>query len=151
MARPLQPLDFSPAVPATQRAAPRACASKYPAVNGECLKTIIIEEANRTIKVSEGSRQVTIPMAKAVVRALAVSVARSASIAADLRRLLSDVERVNKALNEQCLETAIEYKADWERELERRAKLGIKGREPCPIPTTSSSTCGQVTSPSKAR
>jgi hypothetical protein len=41
------------------------------------LKEIVIEEAYRTIKVTEGKRQISIPMAKAVMRALAVNPARA--------------------------------------------------------------------------
>ena len=52
----------------------------------------------------------------------------------DDAKLLSEVESANKALFDEWLETAIEYKVGWERELERRAKLGIKGPEPLPHP-----------------
>ncbi|MFZ0603430.1 MAG: DUF5681 domain-containing protein [Roseiarcus sp.] len=114
---------------------PKGARNKPPAFNEERLKAIIIDEAYRTIKVSEGRRQITIPMAQAVIRALAVNAARGQLRSQQIfARLLSDVESANKALNDQSLEAAIEYKADWERELERRAKLGIKGPEPLPHP-----------------
>jgi hypothetical protein len=48
--------------------------------------------------------------------------------------LLSEVESANKVLSDECLKAAIEYKFDWERELERRARLGIGGPEPIPHP-----------------
>ena len=55
---------------------PKGARSKRPGPHEERLEEIIIEEAYRTIKVSEGKRQITIPMAKAVVRALALNAAR---------------------------------------------------------------------------
>jgi hypothetical protein len=49
--------------------------------------------------------------------------------------LLSETERANKALSDEWLQTAIEYKRDWDMELERRARLGIAGLpEPVPHP-----------------
>jgi Family of unknown function (DUF5681) len=126
---------FKPGQSGNSKGRPKGARNKRPALNEERLKAIIIDEAYRTIKVSEGRRQITIPMAQAVIRALAVNAARGQLRSQQIfANLLSDVESANKALNDQCLETAIKYKADWERELERRAKLGIKGREPLPHP-----------------
>jgi hypothetical protein len=71
---------FKPGRSGNPKGRPRGARNKLAALNEERLKTIIIEEAYRTIKVSEGKRQVTIPMAKAVVRALA-STQRAASFA----------------------------------------------------------------------
>ena len=50
---------------------PKGARNKLPALHEERLKSIILEEAYRTIKVNDGARQVTIPMAKAIVRSLA--------------------------------------------------------------------------------
>src|SRR4051812_1882285 len=43
-------------------------------------------------------------------------------------------ERENKQLHDECLQTAIEYKAAWEKELARPEMLGITGPEPLPHP-----------------
>jgi Family of unknown function (DUF5681) len=126
---------FKPGQSGNPRGRPKGARNKRPALNEERLKAIVIDEAYRTIKVSEGRRQITIPMAQAVIRALAVNAARGQLRSQQIfANLLSEVESANKALNDQSLETAIEYKAGWERELERRAKLGIKGPEPLPHP-----------------
>jgi hypothetical protein len=74
-------------------------------------------------------------MAQAIIRALAVNAARGQLRSQQIfAKLLSDVESANKALNDQWLETAIEYKINWERELKRRATLGMEGPEPLPHP-----------------
>ena len=43
-------------------------------------------------------------------------------------------ERANKALADKRLDAALEYKIQWDRELERRASLGISAPEPIPHP-----------------
>ena len=59
----------------------------------------VIDEAYRTIKVSEGKRQITIPMAQAIIRALAVNAARGQHRSQHLfAELLSETERANKAV-----------------------------------------------------
>ena len=47
--------------------------------------------------------------------------------------MLSSTERQNKALADEWLQTAIDYKVEWEQELQRREALGITDL-PDPIP-----------------
>ncbi len=47
---------------------------------------------------------------------------------------MSETERANKALSDELLQTAIEYKQHWEAELERRQRLGLTGPDPLPYP-----------------
>src|SRR5271166_1450795 len=125
--KPSAESQFKPGRSANPKGRPKGARNKLPALNEERLKGIIVEEAYRTIKMTEGTRQVTIPMAKAVVRALAVNAARGQLRSQQLfATLLSETERANKALNDEFLQNAIEYKRDWDRELERRRQLGIQ-------------------------
>jgi hypothetical protein len=109
--------------------------NKLPSLNEERLKAIIVEEAYRAVKVNEGKRQVTIPMAKAVVRALAVNAARGQLRSQQLfAKLLSETERANKASREELLQNAFEYKRFWDYELEQRRQLGVQLPDPIPHP-----------------
>jgi hypothetical protein len=108
---------------------------KPPALNEERMKTILLQEAYRTIKVNEGSSQVSIPMAQAIIRSLAVNAVKGNQRAQRLfTELLTTTERENKRLHDEFLDVAITYKVEWERELERRERLGITGPEPLPHP-----------------
>ena len=107
-----------------------------PALNEERLKGIILEEAYRSIRINDAERQVSIPMAQAIVRSLAVHAAKGNQRAQRLfTELLAATERDNKRLHDEWLETAIEYKVSWEKELDRRKRLGITDApEPLPHP-----------------
>jgi hypothetical protein len=127
--------QFKPGRSGNPRGRPKGARNKLPALNEERLKGIIVEEAYRSIKIVEGKRQVTIPMAKAVVRALAVNAARGQLRSQQLfATLLSETEQANKTLNDKFLQSAIEYKRNWDRELERCRRLGIQSPDPIPHP-----------------
>ena len=99
------------------------------------MKAILLEEAYRTIKVNDGASQVSVPMAQAVIRSLAVNAAKGNQRAQRLfTELLAATERDNRRQHDEWLETAINYKADWEREPERRRLLGIVAPDPLPHP-----------------
>lgn len=107
---------------------------RIPALNEERLKAIILEEAYRSVSLTDANHQVSIPMAQAVVRSLAVNAAKGNQRAQRLfTELLTATERDNKRLHDEWLETAIEYKVSWDKELERRKRLGIEDA-PAPLP-----------------
>ena len=109
--------------------------AKMPALNEERMKSILLEEAYRTIKVNEGLGQISVPMAQAVIRSLAVNAVKGNQRAQRLfTELLFTTERENKRLHDEWLDTAITYKVEWERELARRERLGIVAPDPLPHP-----------------
>ena len=126
---------FRPGRSGNPRGRPRGAKNKKPALNEERLEDIILEEAYRTIKLREGEKSVTVPIAQAVVRSLAVNAAKGQHRAQRLfAELLGAAEAANKRLHDEWLVAAITYKIEWEQELERRRQLGIDAPEPIPHP-----------------
>ena len=109
--------------------------NKRPALNEERFKSIVLEEAYRAIKVHEGGKEVTIPMAQAIVRSMAVSAAKGNTRAAQLfAQMVKVVEEENKELYFSYFRSMLDYKDAWTKELQRREKLGVDGPEPIPHP-----------------
>lgn len=101
----------------------------------ERLKVIILEEAYRLISVKDANGPITLSTAQAVVRSLAINAAKGNLRAQRLfTELLAETEQTNRKRHIEWLETVIQYKVSWERELERRERLGITGPEPLPHP-----------------
>jgi hypothetical protein len=127
---------FKPGQSGNPGGRPKGAKNKLPALNEERLKTIILEEAYRAIRINDGDRQIKVPMAQAIVRAVAVNAVKGQQRAQRLfTELLTTTERENKTLNDEWLEVAITYKVEWDKELDRRRRLGITDLpEPLPHP-----------------
>lgn len=114
---------------------PKGARNRLPAMNEERLNDIILAEAYRGIKVNDGNRQVTVSIAEAIMRSMALNAARGQHRSQKLfSDLLHRTEASRKASHDAWLESAFEYKLEWERELERRERLGITAPEPLPHP-----------------
>jgi hypothetical protein len=106
----------------------------YPA-HAERLKEIVLEEAYRMIGVRDGLREVKVPMAQAIVRALAVNAVKGQQRAQRLfTEILTTIEREKYRQQYEVLETMFDYKQKWDQELERRRALGIVLPDPVPHP-----------------
>lgn len=127
---------FQPGRSGNPRGRPPGSKNKQPtAMNVERLKEVILEEAYRPVQVNDPSGPLTIPMAQAVFRSIAVNAAKGQQRSQRLfTELVGDTERYRKAFYDRWFRTAVNYKAEWDHELERRQKLGIPGPEPLPHP-----------------
>lgn len=87
--------------------------SGVPSLKEERLKQIVLEEAYRTITVRDGERAVTVPMAQAVIRSLAVNAAKGQHRAQRLfAELLAGTETANRRLHDEWLNAAMSYKVE---------------------------------------
>lgn len=117
------------------RGRPKGARRRKVAPAYEGLEDIILCEAYRDITVADGDKQLTIPMAQAVMRSISIGAAKGQSRAQRLfTMLVGRVELRKEDRRLALLEEAVNYKIAWERELERRAKHGVVGPDPLPHP-----------------
>ena len=132
--KPPEATQFRKGKSGNPRGRPKGSKNKLPALNEERMKGIILEEAYRSITVRDGARNISVPIARAVLRSLAVNAVKGQHRSQRLfAELLSAVETSNKLLSDEWLDAALTYKIEWDRELERRRVLGIT-HLPDPVP-----------------
>lgn len=91
----------------------------------------LFEEANRMITVTEDGRKKRIRKIDALVRSLLNDAVRGNRTAQKLfLSLLNSYEGDRKAEHEGALAAVFEYQAAWEKEKQRQAESGKKGRQP---------------------
>ena len=114
---------------------PKGSKNQMPALNEERLRDIVLAEAYRTIKVKDGAKDVSIPMAQAVMRSIAVNAVRGDQRSQKMfTDLVNTTEAKNKKLHDEYLQTMIDYKHSWEEEILRCKLMGITPPEPIPHP-----------------
>ena len=113
---------------------PKGVPQKRP-LNDARLQEIILNESYREIKLNENGQTITLPMAEAIVRSIAVNAAkghvRSQKLFTDL---LGKVEADRLKLHNEYLQTMIEYKVRFTHEIERCKRLGVPPPDPLPHP-----------------
>ncbi len=125
---------FKPGQSGNPKGRPKGSKNRRPAFHEQRMQEIILEEAYRTITVRDGDRNVTVPMAQAIIRSLAVNAAKGQHRAQRLfAELLAVTERARADLHDRYLDAALDYKIAWERELARRDAVGITDLSP-PLP-----------------
>ena len=117
------------------RGRPKGSKNQMPALNEERLRDIVLAEAYRTIKVKDGTKDVSVPMAQAVMRSIAVNAVRGDQRSQKMfTDLVNTTEAKNKKLHDEYLQTMIDYKLSWEEEIERHIIMGLRPPEPVPHP-----------------
>ena len=117
------------------RGRPKGSKNQVPALNEERLGDIVMQEAYRTIKVKDGAKEISIPMAQAVVRSMAVNAAKGDHRAQKtFTDLLTKKEAKDKKLYDDYAQTMIDYKFSWEEEIKHHKLMGLPPPEPVPHP-----------------
>ena len=106
-----------------------------PALNEERLRNIILSEAYREVQLKEGQKDITVPIAQAVMRSIAVNAVRGDQRSQKMfTDLVNTTEAKNKKLHDEFLETMMDYKLGWEAQIDHYKQQGAKPPEPVPHP-----------------
>ncbi len=133
--KPPESTRFKPGRSGNPRGRSKGSKNKHPSLSEERIKTLILEEAYRTIPIIEKGRKVTIPIITAILRAVAMNAAKGNNRAAHLlTTLVGKTEAENNKLARESFGSAIDYKQAWTKELARRKRLGLKLPDPVPHP-----------------
>ena len=83
----------------------------------------------------DGTQNVSISVTQAIIRSIAVNAAKGNQRAQKLfSELVWTTERDNRRIQDEWMVTAMNYKVEWDRELPRRERLGIKQTALIPHP-----------------
>jgi hypothetical protein len=133
--RPPKHSQFGPGQSGNPAGRPRGSKNRASGLPLHRFSDVIIEEAYRSITVSENGRSVTMPVAQAFMRSLGVSAlkgqARAQKLFADL---LAATERKNRAEHVEYVKALFEYKTAKRKALDSCREQGIPAPEFLPHP-----------------
>jgi hypothetical protein len=110
---------------------PKGAKNKPKEIAANELRSIILNEARRQVKVNDATGPVTITMFEAAIRSLSVNAAKgNVRATREFIAAARAAEREESADQASLLAGVIEYTLKYEAELKRRKELGIKGPYP---------------------
>ena len=96
---------------------------------------LLMEEAYRPVTIREGERVIELPAIQAVFRAMGVAAMKGNRFAQrTIAQLVQTVEEQDRQTRAEILQTAIEYKINWEGAIDLARKHGVAEPEPLPHP-----------------
>jgi len=105
---------------------PRGAKNKPSVIGLERLREIVLEEAYREVSVADAAGMVTVPVAQAMVRTMAVKAAKGDHRSQRLlSEMLWEIERDERDEKRDMLMTAVHYKEFAYKELARRRRQGM--------------------------
>ena len=100
---------------------------------GEAAKAMLLDEAYRVVTVREGDRTFKLPAVQAVIRSISVKAMKGDRHAQrQFAEMVQAAEAADRKLRNEHLETAIQYKRDWEEAIQAVRQRGLP--EPTPLP-----------------
>jgi hypothetical protein len=120
----------------------------------------LLEEAYRPVMVREGDQVIRIPTIQAVFRAMGVRAMKGDRFAQRMiAELVGRVEADDRKARLDHLQAMIDYKCDWDLEIERARKSGCAEPQPIPHPddviidflNAHATVCGPMTKEEKTR